>query len=110
MKPPPLRHFHRSFVIIPQGNGYVIVNDSLFITNTTAIQNKTAFVEENASNVMMSTISPVDAQNMVAELIKLTNLRADWARRSLEENKLDDKNMSASSAQICITLIPFCLR
>ena len=59
----------------------------MFITNTTAIQNKTAFVEENASNVMMSTISPVDAQNMVAELIKLTNLRADWARKSLEENK-----------------------
>ena len=31
--PPPLRQFHRTFIILPQGSGFVITNDSLFITN-----------------------------------------------------------------------------
>ena len=42
----PLRHFHRSFVIVPQGSGYLIVNDTLFITNPTNLEAKQAFCEE----------------------------------------------------------------
>ena len=42
----PLRHFHRSFVIVPHGSGYLIVNDTLFITNPTNLEAKQAFCEE----------------------------------------------------------------
>jgi hypothetical protein len=42
----PLRHFHRSFVIVPHGSGYLIVNETLFITNPTSLEAKQAFCEE----------------------------------------------------------------
>ena len=42
----PLRHFQRTLVIVPQGSGYLIVNDMLFITNPTNLQAKEAFVAE----------------------------------------------------------------
>ena len=36
----PLRSFTRVFVIIPFGEGYVIINDMLFVTNATDDQMK----------------------------------------------------------------------
>jgi len=80
--PPPLRQFHRTFIILPQGSGFVITNDSLFITNAIGPQAKSAFQK---SESFMPKISPNEAQNMVKLLSQKTNIRLDWAQKCLEE-------------------------
>ena len=37
---PPIRSFKRTLVIIPEGNGYCITNEQLFLTNATVDQIK----------------------------------------------------------------------
>lgn len=39
-KAPPIRHFFRSFVIIPAGSGFCIINEQLHVTNATEEQTK----------------------------------------------------------------------
>jgi len=84
----PLRHFHRSFVIVPQGSGYLIVNDTLFITNPTNLEAKQAFCEEvKTAQPIVPLVSQEVAQKMIGELCSRTNLRPDWAQKCLEEHK-----------------------
>ena len=87
--PAPLRHFHRNFIIVPQGSGFVITNDSLFVTNPTMLQTKTAFVEEKnvSSPPVLPVLSPEIAQERIAQLCQKTKLRPDWAQKCLEENR-----------------------
>ena len=40
---PPLRHFNRSVSLVPYGSGFCIVNENLFISNTTPKQIKVRF-------------------------------------------------------------------
>ena len=86
LSPAPLRHFHRCFVIVPQGSGFVIVNDSLYITNPTILQSKIAF-KDSMEKPIMPVIQPEQAQKVVLELCKLTKLRPDWAEKCLQETK-----------------------
>ena len=37
---PPFRSFKRTMIIIPEGNGYCITNEQLYITNATVDQIK----------------------------------------------------------------------
>lgn len=77
----PLRHFNRSFVVVPHGSGFCIVNETLFVTNATHLQAKNAFNVEEAT----PKVAPDCAVQMVASFSQITNMRADWARKCLEE-------------------------
>ena len=98
LKPPPLRQFHRTFIIVPQGSGFVIVNDSLFITNAIGPQVKAAFQTETS---IMSKLSPEEKQRLVNILCQKTNLRLDWAQKALEESNwsLDEASIRFLNAQ-----------
>ena len=98
MKPPPLRQFHRTFIIVPQGSGFVIVNDSLFITNAIGPQVKAAFQNESS---IISKLSPEEKQRLVNILCQKTNLRLDWAQKALEESNwsLDEASIRFLNAQ-----------
>lgn len=39
-KVPPIRHFYRTFVIVPAGSGFCIINEQLHVTNATDEQIK----------------------------------------------------------------------
>ena len=82
--PPPLRQFHRTFLIVPQGSGFVIINDSLFVTNAIGPQVKTAFQKQDSP--IFPKISESETQRMIKVLAQKTNLRLDWAQKCLEES------------------------
>ena len=79
LKPPPLRQFHRTFIIVPQGSGFVIVNDSLFITNAIGPQVKAAFQTETS---IMSKLSPEEKQRLVNILCQKTIYLGQTSRLS----------------------------
>jgi nuclear RNA export factor len=90
LNPPPLRHFNRCFIVVPQGSGFVIINETLFITNASSNETKIAFQENatgGASNPIMPAIIPANAQELVTNFCQVTNLRPDWAKKCLEETK-----------------------
>ena len=98
--PPPLRQFHRTFLIVPQGSGFVIINDSLFVTNAIGPQVKTAFQKQDSP--ILPKISESETQRMIKVLAQKTNLRLDWAQKCLEESgwSLDEATTRFTNAKI----------
>ncbi|XP_023240608.1 nuclear RNA export factor 1-like [Centruroides sculpturatus] len=88
----PLRTFSRTFVVIPQGQGFSIINEMLYITNATAGQNK-------AYKMVAPTPTPSPApsnertaeeqQQMVIEFSKQTGMNFDFSAKCLDENDWD---------------------
>ena len=56
----PFRHFNRMFVVVPQGEGLCIVNETMFVTVATRKQT------ERSTSVM--------------KFAKLTNMNCEWAK------------------------------
>lgn len=44
-KVPPIRYFYRSFVIVPAGSGFCVINEQLHVTNATEEQAKVSCIK-----------------------------------------------------------------
>ncbi|KAK7867453.1 hypothetical protein R5R35_009764 [Gryllus longicercus] len=108
----PTRYFSRTFVIVPLGGGFVIINDLLNITNATEKQAKAAFTKPIVetpvtSPVATPVVSPVASppvatasvvpavpvvpddvkEQMVVAMCQQTTMNPLWSRKCLEENQ-----------------------
>ncbi|XP_012277469.1 nuclear RNA export factor 1-like [Orussus abietinus] len=99
-----IRCFNRTFIIVPEGNGYCIRNEQLHISNPTGaqevlIQNQpmmmeaqgsqsTATVESVASTMPSTseeTLSEETKRQMTLILSQRTNMTLEWSLKCLEE-------------------------
>uniref|UniRef100_A0A1B6IB65 NTF2 domain-containing protein n=1 Tax=Homalodisca liturata TaxID=320908 RepID=A0A1B6IB65_9HEMI len=107
----PLRSFHRSFVIVPVGSGFCIINELLHITPATSDQVKGAFkTAETAAApppvaptapvvpppvpAVVPAVVPVEVdiatkQQMVTTLATQSGMNLTWAEKCLSENGWD---------------------
>uniref|UniRef100_A0A023GFK0 Putative mrna export factor tap/mex67 n=1 Tax=Amblyomma triste TaxID=251400 RepID=A0A023GFK0_AMBTT len=86
---PPLRSFTRNFFVVPQGAGFSIINETLFITGGTEEQIKAYPTPENTP-VTSSTTPPPSASNdrdrLITELCAQTRMNRAFAERCLEQS------------------------
>lgn len=102
----PVRYFSRTFLIVPVGSGFCIVNDLLSITNASDTQVANAFKKELEKSVILqsptgstasATASPAaphvldDAvrQQMVQALSARSGMNLDWSKKCLDETQWD---------------------
>jgi len=94
-----IRHFNRVFVVVPQGQGFCIVNDMLYITIPTIYQKKNWGIPQipvanTAKQTELNQLDPVSKQNMVVTLSQKTGLNEGFAKICLEENGWNLTNAS----------------
>lgn len=92
MQNPPLRTFSRTFMVVPQGQGFSIINDIMYLTNATNSQIK-------AFRMVTPTPTPSPApsnektadeqQQMVVEFSNWTGMNFEFSAKCLEENDWD---------------------
>ncbi|XP_072938330.1 nuclear RNA export factor 1 [Epargyreus clarus] len=94
----PSRAFHRTFVVVPNsGGGFCIINDMLFITNTTKDQEDRAFASAgNAPGPSAPAPAPPPASSqddsqkmMVVMLGQQTGMNEHWSINCLQETGWD---------------------
>lgn len=95
----PIRAFNRMFVVVPQGSGFVIVNEMLFVTVPTHLQVEAAFTGTSpvaaaaaaaaspapgAAAVPTSPAAPAldlnAMQQRVTQLAAKTNMNDNWSK------------------------------
>ncbi|XP_017785582.1 PREDICTED: nuclear RNA export factor 1 [Nicrophorus vespilloides] len=108
---PPLRYFVRTFVIVPSGSGYCIVNEEVHISNATEAQIKEAFKTPTveivpptpATSPNLNTSGggggpsssavpvPDDAvkQQMIQAMQRDSGMNPEWSRKCLEDTNWD---------------------
>lgn len=97
-----LRTFTRSFSIVPQGQGFVIINDMLLWTNSSYDQrNKfSAIVKSmNAPNNESGT-STSNKDQLVVRLRQETGMNENFSRQCLEESNFDYNTAVAMFTQL----------
>lgn len=109
-----LRFFNRTFIIIPQGEGYCICNEQLHIFQPTEAQENAAKVQlANLAQVAGSPqvtpgtsmtspqISDNDKSMLAHTLSQQTNMTLEWSFKCLEECKWSYEN-SIATFQTCL--------
>lgn len=107
-KDTPLNYFNRTFIIVPEGSGYCIRNEQLFICNPTEMQEKQAKRRPAAVPDATSSAAPTYApphvgaaaatpeipvlteelkQQMTFTLSQQTNMNIEWSIKCLEDVK-----------------------
>lgn len=94
-----LRHFVRTFVVVPQNAGFCIRNETIFITSATAEQTsefeRSQTINSSANSIQSQTatnISPNISQlsdeakmQMVRNMSAQRQMNIDWSHKCLEE-------------------------
>ncbi|XP_076279140.1 nuclear RNA export factor 1 [Lasioglossum baleicum] len=111
-----LRHFNRTFIIVPEGTGYCIRNEQLHIGNPTAAQTKNLNTQMTSQEVSSPTqqaasssssttplkqpvppqLSEAVKQQMTATLSQQTNMNIEWSLKCLEEVQWNYNNALAA--------------
>ena len=99
-KEQPIRYFNRTFIIIPEGSGYCIRNEQLYITQPTDAQLKQLNSQSEAqmtgpgsqTSSISGTTEPLPVQlsedvkqQMTMTLSQQTNMNLEWSLKCLEE-------------------------
>jgi len=102
-----LRYFHRTFLLMPLNQGFVIINEMLFVTNATTEQTKVAFQLPTQTptpsptsnqpigdlplpNIPSLSIASTDAETrtlMIKQFAKESTMNEAWAAKCLEQNE-----------------------
>nr|CAD7423253.1 unnamed protein product [Timema monikensis] len=100
-KTPPIRSFMRTFVIVPVGSGFCIINEELFITCATTEQLESAFNTPLPAQTAPTPVSPpsqpqggpvlddATKQQMVEVLAQQTGMNLSWSKKCLDETNWD---------------------
>ncbi|CAN7999576.1 unnamed protein product, partial [Ixodes hexagonus] len=86
---PPLKSFTRTFVVVPQGAGFSIVNETLCITGATEEQVKAFPMRESAPSTSALPSPVAEQERLVLELCAQTRMNRQFAERCLEQNGWD---------------------
>ncbi|CAL1680069.1 unnamed protein product [Lasius platythorax] len=92
-KEQPIRHFNRTFIIVPEGDGYCIRNEQLHINQPTEAQ-----LEQLSQQIrpktpeLLPTAKPIASklsenvrQQMIVTLSQQTNMKMEWSLKCLQE-------------------------
>ncbi|XP_041981455.1 nuclear RNA export factor 1 [Aricia agestis] len=89
----PTRSFHRTFVIVPNNSGgFSIINDMLFVTNTTKEQEERSFssgVEPAAAPAPAAPAHDDTQRAMLVALAQQTGMNEHWTINCLQETAWD---------------------
>eukprot|EP00095_Tigriopus_kingsejongensis_P005674 maker-scaffold846_size89341-snap-gene-0.13 protein:Tk05674 transcript:maker-scaffold846_size89341-snap-gene-0.13-mRNA-1 annotation:"hypothetical protein DAPPUDRAFT_302769" len=86
----PIRHFNRVFLVVPQGSGFVIVNEMLYITNPTPMQLQTAFKATPPPSSMPGPVVDANAMQLrCAQLSEKTGMNLPFCKQCLEQTNWD---------------------
>ncbi|XP_054712972.1 nuclear RNA export factor 1-like [Uloborus diversus] len=89
----PLKTFSRTFVVVAQGQGFVITNETLYIAHASQEQQSKAFKmpapTPSPSPAPTEEKSVTEKQMLVLELSKNTRMNVDFSTKCLEENDWD---------------------
>lgn len=86
---PPLKSFTRTFVVVPQGAGFSIVNETLCITGGTEEQAKAFPMRESAPSTSALPSPMGEQERLVLELCAQTRMNRQFSERCLEQNSWD---------------------
>lgn len=88
---PPLRSFTRNFFVVPQGAGFSIVNETLFITGGTEEQIRAYPTPENTPSTSSAAAPSAtnERDRLITELCSQTRMNRAFAQRCLEQNDWD---------------------
>lgn len=95
---PPIRSFKRTMIIIPEGSGYCITNEQLYLTNATVDQVKKAFKEPPAKDPQPVPVPNVEVQQKEAMALKFSEasgMLPCYSLQCLEENEWDFEKAAA---------------
>lgn len=100
---PVVRHFSRTFLVVPQGSGFVIVNENLFVTMASPLEMQKAFTGESAAAAGSSApgsggaststatapppVDPNAMKQMVEMMSQKSGMNAEWSKICLEQTK-----------------------
>lgn len=107
-KEEPIRHFNRTFIIVPEGEGYCIRNEQLHISQPPEAQLKQLHQQLNQlSNQQIPPVTPGSAevpkpmatelsddikQQMTMTLSQQTNMNPEWSLKCLQETQWNYNN------------------
>lgn len=87
---PPLKSFTRTFVVVPQGSGFCIINETLCITGGTEEQVKTYPAPDSTPVASLAVPAPApvvgEREQMILELCAQTRMNRGFSERCLEQN------------------------
>jgi len=78
-----VRHFNRCFIVVPQGGGFVIINETLFVSTATDLSTRRAF----AAPPPAPTLDAAAQQAMAAKFSEQSGMNLTWSVKCLEENR-----------------------
>jgi len=96
-----IRHFNRCFIVVPQGPGFCIINETLFVCQATDLSNRKAFLNPASAADVAATppvLDPAAKEAMAREFGEKSGMNVTWAIQCLEQCAWDFEK-SASSFQ-----------
>jgi nuclear RNA export factor len=96
------RTFQKTMVIVPNNNGFCIINDLMHINNASQYQSRNAFKAPIVASPQMSApqMTPTPQQmpgtpdevtklQMIQAMSQQSNMNVEWSRKCLEETNWD---------------------
>jgi len=86
-----IRHFNRCFIVVPQGGGFCIINETLFISTATDLSTRRAFASPppTAAGPSSAPAPALDAaaqQAMAVKFSEQSGMNIEWSGKCLVEN------------------------
>ncbi|KAL6434115.1 hypothetical protein ACFW04_005925 [Cataglyphis niger] len=101
-KEQPIRYFNRTFIIVPEGNGYCICNEQLHISQPSEAQLKqlNQQIQPKTSELLFTgtaksiapELSEEIRQQMIVVLSQQTNMNLEWSLKCLQEMQWNYNN------------------
>lgn len=87
-----VRHFNRCFVVVPQGAGFCIINETLYVSVATDLSTRKAFAPPPAPTPLTPVIpnlDPAAKQTMALAFSEKSGMNVEWSVKCLEEKRWD---------------------
>lgn len=105
-----VRHFTRCFVVVPNGAGFNIINETLYVSQATDLSKRKPFVTENTTSPPTTSSTAVDEgtkQSLALSFSQKSGMNLQFSAQCLQENNWDfDKAAIVFSEANAKGLIP----
>jgi len=103
-----IRHFTRCFIVVPNGEGFNIINETLYVAQATDLSKRKAFVTETSQpSTSIPTVDESTKQSLAVSFSQKSGMNLQFSAQCLEQNNWDfDKAANAFSEAKAKGLIP----
>ena len=84
--------FFRCFIVVPNGSGLNIINETLFVQQATDLSKRKAFLTDSSTSQTPASITPVDEstkQSLAVSFSQKSGMNLQYSAQCLEENNWD---------------------